>query len=124
MWHEVCVVIAFRVDEIKLSECSSVYRLKCFTYDSALCFSIFDINDITWYSSIIDIDTNILQNCMWNKGVCRSAKMERNSIKETSLCNGNVYNKCYEGDLLSDEFQEPSPSNTLVFYVNGKVVWQ
>jgi len=50
--------------------------------------------------------------------------MERNSIKGASLCNGNTYNKFHEdeNDLSSDVLQETLPSNTLVFYVNGKVV--
>ncbi|XP_067213749.1 xanthine dehydrogenase isoform X2 [Linepithema humile] len=48
--------------------------------------------------------------------------MERNSIKETSLCNGSVNNKFREDDLSSDALQETLSSNTLVFYVNGKLV--
>lgn len=48
--------------------------------------------------------------------------MERNSIKEASLCNGNAYNKFHEDDLSSDALQETLPSSTLVFYVNGKMV--
>lgn len=49
--------------------------------------------------------------------------MEKDLIKETSICNGNVIsNGFYKDDLSSNEPEETLISDTLVFYVNGKQV--
>lgn len=51
--------------------------------------------------------------------------MEKNLIKESSICNGNaIFNGFHENDSLSDnEPEETLISDTLVFYVNGKQVY-
>ncbi|XP_077270195.1 xanthine dehydrogenase rosy isoform X1 [Temnothorax americanus] len=48
--------------------------------------------------------------------------MEKNHIKQLSVCNGNTsHNEFYEEDINSEP-QEKSVSNILIFYVNGKEV--
>ncbi|CAL1688978.1 unnamed protein product [Lasius platythorax] len=50
--------------------------------------------------------------------------MEKNLIKESSICNGNaIFNGFHETDSSSDnEPEETLISDTLVFYVNGKQI--
>lgn len=50
-------------------------------------------------------------------------KMEKNPIKHLPMCNGNVnHNEFHKDDTNSNEPEETSVSNTLIFYVNGKEV--